>query len=161
MNVSTNAMTRSFDTPVRHTGSLGHTTYVGLPLADVWRTWTNVCLWPLWDRDLDAAFAEGALAVGVRGTLIKRNGRRLRFQVLDIEEGSRYVIRVDDAATALTITRSLSGDGTITSLTEEVTVDGPLRWFSARRIRRVLPATLLRLTSVLTQAHARLESVHN
>lgn len=70
----------------------------------VWtRAHADATAWPLWNRELKRATLDGSLAAGAEARIAFRTGLRLRFRVVEFEEGRLFT----DEARLPGATRSL------------------------------------------------------
>jgi hypothetical protein len=57
----------------------------------VWeRAYADAAAWPLWNRELKRATLDGPLADGGQAKIVFRTGLRLRFRVVEFEDGRLF-----------------------------------------------------------------------
>jgi len=61
------------------------------PPAAIWnRAYADAAAWPKWNAEIKSASLDGPLALGARARIAFRTGLRLRFQVVEFEEGRLF-----------------------------------------------------------------------
>jgi hypothetical protein len=61
------------------------------PPAAVWeKAYLDAVAWPLWNRELKRATLDGPLAQGAEAKIAFRTGLRLRFRVVEFEDGRLF-----------------------------------------------------------------------
>jgi len=64
---------------------------VGVSASAVWsRAYADASAWPLWNDALASASLDGPFAVGSRARVRFRTGLRLRFTLVEVEEGTVF-----------------------------------------------------------------------
>jgi hypothetical protein len=59
--------------------------------AAVWeKAYVDAAAWPLWNRELKRASLDGPLAEGAEAKIVFRTGLRLRFRVVEFEDGRLF-----------------------------------------------------------------------
>jgi hypothetical protein len=59
--------------------------------ADVWsRAYADVTAWPKWNAEIKSATLDGPLVPGAVARIVFRTGLRLRFRVVEYEEGRLF-----------------------------------------------------------------------
>lgn len=59
--------------------------------ADIWwRAYAEVAAWPKWNAEIRSATLDGPLALGAVARIVFRTGLRLRFRVVECEEGRLF-----------------------------------------------------------------------
>jgi hypothetical protein len=59
--------------------------------AAVWaKAYFDPAAWPLWNRELKRASLDGPLAAGAEAKIVFRTGLRLRFRVVEFEDGRLF-----------------------------------------------------------------------
>jgi hypothetical protein len=59
--------------------------------AAVWReAYVDAAAWPRWNREIRSAKLDGPLALGATARIVFRTGLRLRFRVVEYEEGRLF-----------------------------------------------------------------------
>jgi hypothetical protein len=113
--------------------------------AEIWqRAYADAACWPAWNPEIATARLGGPLTLGARATIRFRTGLRLRFTVVEFEDGACFT---DEARLPLARMGhrhelvALPGGGT--RLQNTIYVRGPLSrlWARAvgRRASRALP----------------------
>jgi len=63
----------------------------GIDAADVWRkAYRDAGAWPKWNAEIKRASLDGPLALGARARIVFGTGLRLRFEVVEYEEGRLF-----------------------------------------------------------------------
>ncbi|HET7574355.1 MAG TPA: SRPBCC family protein [Solirubrobacterales bacterium] len=61
------------------------------PAADVWdRAYADASAWPRWNAELKRATLDGPLREGAAARIVFRTGLRLRFRVVEFEDGRLF-----------------------------------------------------------------------
>ena len=61
------------------------------PPPAVWeRAYADVEAWPLWNAEIRRASLDGALALGAEAKIVFRTGLRLKFHVVEFEDGRLF-----------------------------------------------------------------------
>lgn len=61
---------------------------VEAPPAEIWRgAYEDAGAWPAWNAEIKRATLDGPLALGATAKIVFRTGLRLRFHVVEFEEG--------------------------------------------------------------------------
>lgn len=89
----------------------------------IWKRWTDVPQWYLWDTGLKQADMDGPFVLGARGVISSLEGRKSRFKVVQLEPGQSYTFKTRLPLGALYIKRYLTQENGHTQFTHEV-------WFS-------------------------------
>jgi Polyketide cyclase / dehydrase and lipid transport len=59
--------------------------------AAVWeKAYANATAWPAWNAEIERASLDGPLALGAQAKVVFRTGLRLRFRVVEFEDGSLF-----------------------------------------------------------------------
>jgi hypothetical protein len=59
--------------------------------AAVWqRAYADAAAWPRWNAEISRASLDGPLALGARARIVFRTGLRLRFRVVELEDGRLF-----------------------------------------------------------------------
>lgn len=59
--------------------------------ASVWeKAYANADAWPLWNAEIKRASLDGPLALGAKARIVFGTGLRLRFRVVEFEEGCLF-----------------------------------------------------------------------
>jgi peroxiredoxin len=62
-----------------------------VPPSDVWKSaYADASAWPRWNAEIKSARLDGPLALGATARIVFRTGLRLRFQVVEYEEGRLF-----------------------------------------------------------------------
>ncbi len=114
--------------------------------AAVWeRAYLDAAAWPRWNGEIRSAELAGPLALGPVARIVFRTGLRLRFRVVELEDGRLFTdeTRLPGARMGHRHLVEAGGDGGC-RLVNTIYVDGPLAWLWRRvlgpRAARGLPA---------------------
>jgi Polyketide cyclase / dehydrase and lipid transport len=62
-----------------------------VPAAEIWRgAYEDAEAWPKWNAEIKRAALDGPLALGARAKIVFRTGLRLRFEVVEFEQGRLF-----------------------------------------------------------------------
>jgi hypothetical protein len=62
-----------------------------VPPAEVWRkAYADAAAWPKWNAEIKRAQLDGPLAQGAKAKIVFGTGLRLRFQVIEFEDGRLF-----------------------------------------------------------------------
>ncbi|HWP33021.1 MAG TPA: SRPBCC family protein [Solirubrobacterales bacterium] len=62
-----------------------------VPAAAVWeKAYADATAWPEWNAEIKRASLEGPLRLGARAKIVFRTGLRLRFRVVEFEQGRLF-----------------------------------------------------------------------
>lgn len=63
----------------------------GLPPSAIWgRAYAPAEAWPEWNAEIRTAQLDRPLALGAKAKIVFRTGLRLRFEVVEFEDGRRF-----------------------------------------------------------------------
>jgi hypothetical protein len=95
--------------------------------AAVWkRAYVDAAAWPLWNRELKRATLHGPLAEGARAKIAFRTGLRLRFRVVEFEDGRLFTDEARLPGARMGHRHLVEPTATGSRLTNTIYVDGPL-----------------------------------
>ena len=117
----------------------------------VWKLWTDVPNWHVWDTGLQSATIDGPFQMGQTGTLVSDKGRKVRFTVIEYEENRAYAFAMKLPLGKMTIRRELK-TGSGTEFRHEVLFSG----FSGGLFGRLLGRDYREMLPKVTQEVARL-----
>lgn len=133
-----------------------HTLKTTAPASEVWRIWTDVAQWHTWDTGLQQASLAGPFRKGAEGTLISTQGRKTKFVVTKVDEGTSYTFKTRLPLGSLQITRSLVTEDNVVLFTHEVRFKGLTGGMFAKMLgkgfREMLPGAM---ETIKRQAEAR------
>ncbi len=121
------------------------TLQAAVPATAVWeRAYADVDAWPRWNAELKSASLEGALRAGATARIVFRTGPRLRFRVVEFEDGRLFTDEARLPGSRMGHRHLVEAEGGGGSrLTNTIYVDGPLAWLWRRvmgpRAARTLP----------------------
>jgi Polyketide cyclase / dehydrase and lipid transport len=99
-----------------------------VPPAAVWESaYANASAWPKWNAEIKRAVLDGPLAMGATAKIVFRTGLRLRFRVVEFEQGRLFTdeSRLPGARMGHRHLVELSGEPGI-RLTNTIYIEGPL-----------------------------------
>jgi hypothetical protein len=128
---------------------------INAPIAVVWAHEIDVANWPKWDIGLKQAQLDGGpVAQGTKGYLTDEKGRRSRFSIAKLEQGTSLSIKIKLPMAIMHLERSLKeSQGSLeanqqtTLLTHKVRFSGFLGGF----FRRMLGKTYEPMLPITTQ----------
>jgi hypothetical protein len=102
--------------------------------ADVWsRAYADVDAWPRWNTEIKRATLDGPLALGAVARIVFRTGLRLRFRVVEYEEGRLFTdeARLPGARMGHRHLIEPLGPGR-SRLVNTIYIEGPMAWLWRR-----------------------------
>lgn len=106
-----------------------------LPEA-IWRVWTDVPNWKVWDDGLKSAELNGPFVADTKGVLIPDKGPRSTFKLTEVLPDQSYTFRTRLPLGALYVKRFLSTKNGKTAFTHEVWFTGPTKGIFGRMLGR-------------------------
>ncbi len=94
----------------------------------VFRIWSDVEHWPLWDVEITWAKLNGPHAVGTTGALKPVNGPRTNFTVIEVIQNQSFTDVSHLPGAKLQFIHQLAQTGDMTQVTHTVSISGPLAW---------------------------------
>lgn len=116
----------------------------GVAPADVWsRAYADVTAWPQWNAEIKSATLDGPLALGAVARIVFRTGLRLRFRVVEYEEGRLFTdeARLPGARMAHRHLVEPASEGGA-RLTNTIYIEGPAAWLWRRILGPAAARTL-------------------
>lgn len=112
--------------------------------AAVWsRAYADVAAWPKWNAEIKSAMLDGPLALGAAVRIIFRTGLRLRFRVVEYEEGRLFTdeAHLPGARMAHRHLIEPASEGAA-RLTNTIYIEGPAAWLWRRILGPAAARTL-------------------
>jgi len=107
----------------------------GVSPASVWRqAYADADAWPMWSAEIKRAQLDGPLAPGAVAKIVFRTGLRLRFRVVEFEDGRLFTDESHLPGARMGHRHLVEPAETGSRLTNTIYIDGPL----ATLWRRVL-----------------------
>jgi Polyketide cyclase / dehydrase and lipid transport len=106
----------------------------GAAPADVWsRAYVDAASWPDWNAEIRSAALDGPLALGAEARIVFRTGLRLRFRVVEFEDGRLFTdeARLPGARMGHRHLVEPAGEGG-SRLTNTIYIRGPMAWLWRR-----------------------------
>jgi hypothetical protein len=95
--------------------------------AAVWsRAYVDAEAWPRWNKELKSARLEGPLALGATARIVFRTGLRLRFRVIEFEEGRLFTHEARLPGARMGHRHLVEQDGSGSRLVNTIYIEGPL-----------------------------------
>lgn len=95
--------------------------------AAVWRSaYADAEAWPRWNREIKSARLGGPLALGATARIVFRTGLRLRFRVVEFEEGRLFTDEARLPGARMGHRHLVEEDGSGSRLVNTIYVEGPL-----------------------------------
>jgi hypothetical protein len=117
----------------------------GADPAALWRcAYADAAAWPRWNSELRSAELDGPLAVGAEARIVFRTGLRLRFAVVELEDGRLFTDEAHLPGARMGHRHLVEPrDGGGSRLVNTIYIEGPLVWLWRRllgpRAARSLP----------------------
>ncbi|MET0305302.1 MAG: SRPBCC family protein [Solirubrobacterales bacterium] len=101
--------------------------------ADVWsRAYADVATWPKWNAELKSAALDGPLALGAVARIVFRTGLRLRFRVVEYEEGRLFTDEARLPGARMAHRHLVEPAGDAARLTNTIYIEGRVAWLWRR-----------------------------
>jgi hypothetical protein len=124
--------------------------------AAVWeKAYRDAAAWPRWNAELKSARLDGPLAQGAQARIVFRTGLRLRFRVVEFENGRLFTDEARLPGARMGHRHLVEPAGAGTRLTNTIYIDGPL----AAPWRRILGPVAARTLPDAQRAVVALASV--
>jgi hypothetical protein len=95
--------------------------------AAVWeRAYADADAWPRWNAELKRATLDGPLALGAEARIVFRTGLRLRFRVVEFEDGRLFTDEARLLGARMGHRHLLEPADSGTRLTNTIYIEGPL-----------------------------------
>jgi hypothetical protein len=120
--------------------------------AAVWaRAYRDAEAWPRWNAELKSARLDGSLAEGAEAKIVFRTGLRLRFRVVEFDDGRLFTdeARLPGARMGHRHLVEASSDGA--RLTNTIYIEGPLAGFWRRVLGPAAARTLPNAQAVVVE----------
>ncbi len=116
----------------------------GVPASAVWeRAYADVTAWPKWNTEIRRAALDRPLDLGASARIVFRTGLRLRFRVVEFEQGRLFTdeARMPGARMGHRHLVEPAGEGG-SQLTNTIYIDGPSAWLWRRILGPAAARTL-------------------
>jgi hypothetical protein len=111
--------------------------------AAVWsKAYADASAWPRWNAEIKSAKLEGPLAIGARAKIVFRSGLRLRFAVVEYEEGRLFTDESRMPGARIGHRHLIEREGGGVQLTNTIYIEGPLCWLWRRVLGPAAARTL-------------------
>ena len=95
--------------------------------ATVWeKAYADADAWPVWNAELRHATLDGPLALGAKAKIVFRSGLRLRFEVVEFEQGRLFTDESRLPGTRMGHRHLVEQTATGSRLTNTIYIEGPL-----------------------------------
>jgi hypothetical protein len=116
----------------------------GVEPESIWRrAYADAEAWPLWNAELKSARLEGPLGAGAGVRIVFRTGLRLRFRVVEFEEGRLFTDEARLPGARMGHRHLVEPTASGSRLTNAIYIEGPLapvwRRILGPRAQRTLP----------------------
>jgi hypothetical protein len=125
-----------------------------LPDAIWEKAYADAAVWPRWNAEIKRVGLDGPLGLGARARIVFGSGLRLRFHVVEFEQGRLFTDESRLPGARMGHRHSLEETGAGCRLTNTIYVDGPMSWLW----RRVLGPAAERALPDAQRAAAELSS---
>lgn len=98
-----------------------------VPPAAVWdEAYRDAAAWPRWNAELKSARLDGPLALGAEARIVFRTGLRLRFRVVEFEDGRLFTDEARLPGARMGHRHQVEPTASGARLTNTIYIDGPL-----------------------------------
>lgn len=113
--------------------------------ASVWeRAYADAGAWPRWNDEIRSAELDGPLTLGATARIVFRTGLRLRFRVVEFEQGRLFTDESRLPGARMGHRHLVVAEPAGSRLTNTIYIEGPLAWLwrgvMGPRAARALPA---------------------
>jgi polyketide cyclase/dehydrase/lipid transport protein len=91
----------------------------------IWRIWTDIPAWPVWNLDIDYAESDGPLVVGTIFTLGERGIGPVKGRITDVVDGQLFTVGFDLDGGMLSVTYRVAIWNESTRIYHRMVVEGP------------------------------------
>ncbi|WP_305023439.1 SRPBCC family protein [Paenibacillus lacisoli] len=93
----------------------------------IWRLYSDITTWPLWDKGIESASLEGLFVQGTRGFLQPEGQDPLPFELLEVNplHGFSDITDIPGAGIQVQFTHLLEESNGATKITHQVKITGP------------------------------------
>ncbi len=103
-------------------------TYSGVSADTIWKLWTDIENWPKWHGRLEYCKLEGEFKVGSSFYLKPKKMRAVKIELTEIIEGVQFTDCTRFPGAKMYDTHKLEKTADGVTLTNHLTVQGPLKW---------------------------------
>lgn len=116
----------------------------GVAPADVWsKAYADAGAWPEWNAEIKSATLDGPLAVGAKARIVFGTGLRLRFRVVECEQGRLFTDEARLPGARMGHRHLVEpADGGGSRLTNTIYIEGPMAWLWRRILGPAAARTL-------------------
>jgi hypothetical protein len=119
---------------------------------EIWKLWSDVATWPIWDDGIEACSLEGSFISGTKGTLTPKSAPALPFLMTDVKPLESFTDETELPGAKLTFHHFLEQTPAGLKVTHQVTIDGPA-WENyasgfGKGLEHELPHTVAKLVQV-------------
>ncbi|TMM58924.1 polyketide cyclase [Maribacter algarum] len=112
----------------------------------IWKIWTDVPNWKIWDSGLKDANLDGAFELNEKGKITSLEGKTSSFKIVSFEQGKSYTFKSNLPLGSLYVKRYLSITNDGTTFTHEVWFKGLTGGLFAKKFgpkfREMLPQVM-------------------
>ncbi len=125
----------------------------------IWKLWSEVSTWHLWDDGIEAVTLEGPFAAGSAGTLTPKGAPALPYLITEATAYQSFSDKTELPGAELRFMHRLEAIPTGTKITHWVEISGPA-WKEyaqglGQELERYLPKTVARLAQVAEQMEVK------
>jgi hypothetical protein len=100
---------------------------VEVPTTAAWESaYADAAAWPKWNAEIKRAGLDGPLALGARAKIVFRTGLRLRFEVVEFEQGRLFTDESRLPGARMGHRHLVEATETGSRLTNTIYIEGPL-----------------------------------
>lgn len=115
---------------------------VAAPPEAIWKLWENVAAWPKQDISITSASIDGAFAVGSKITLKPKGSPAVKVKLIKVEKNKGFESQGTLPLAKLRFVHNISTQGSKTTFTQTIIIDGPLSGLFARGMGKSMDKNL-------------------
>jgi hypothetical protein len=126
--------------------------------SQIWKVWTEVNSWAIWDQELEATHLDQPFASGAHFKLKPKGGPWIRAELCDVTPGRCFGVLVRFPGARMRMDHNLEASPKGVTVTQGLSLEGPLAFIWRRLVFAKLAAGLAQQTEQLLHRSRQLQS---
>jgi hypothetical protein len=126
--------------------------YKNIKKEDIWRLWSDVNNWPMWDKELEYCKMKGAFAEGTQFILKPKGGPKVNIVLSEVETNKKFTDYCKFLGATMYDAHNLEETSDGLRITNTITVTGTLRYLwiflVAKNVANSIPKQMDSLVSL-------------